>query len=166
MSAITQIQHEDKIVCFTLAHEMFGVPISMVHEIIRPAAITAMPRSPDYVKGVLNLRGKIIPVVDLRKRFGLEEAEETKETRIVVVGVGGLTVGMVVDGVSEVLRIRAEDIEPPSPIIATVDSEYIRGVGKVEGRLIILLDTEMILSHQDKEHLSLAANDSVKDLIE
>ena len=140
---------ENQLVVFDLAHEHYGVDISAVEGIIKMQAITAVPRAPQFVEGVTNLRGKILPVIDLRKRFGLSSEEATKDTRIVVVeipataseaGATGATVGIVVDGVSEVLRVSQEAIEPPSPIVTTVDSAFIRGIAKVDDRLVILLD--------------------------
>lgn len=166
METAARTFYEEKLVCFELMGEVYGVPISMVQEIIRMQTITEIPRAPEYVEGVINLRGKIIPVVDLRKRFGLGFGEHSKNTRIVVVKVSDVTVGMVVDAVSEVLRLREEDIEPPSPIVASLDAEYIKGVGKIEGKLIILLDTEKILTHQDKAHLSLMSPDHSRGLLE
>ena len=166
MDVAAKSYYEEKLVCFELAGEVFGVPISMVQEIIRMQEITEIPRAPEFVEGVINLRGKIIPVIDLRKRFGLGAGEQTKNTRIVVIKVGEITVGMVVDAVSEVIRLNDEDIEPPSPIVASLDAEYIKGVGKIESKLIILLDTEKILSHQEKAGLHLATSDIPAGLIE
>ena len=105
------------------------------------------------MEGVTNLRGKVLPVIDLHKRFGLVGVEATKDTRIVVVEMNGTTVGIVVDAVSEVLRISPEAIEPPSPIVTTVDSAFIRGIAKTKDRLIILLDLGKVLSSQEKIEL-------------
>lgn len=150
MASLARIDWGEKLVSFALMGEVYGVPISMVQEIIRMQPITQIPRAPEYVEGVINLRGRIIPVIDLKRRFGLGCAEQTKNTRVVVVTVGNITVGLVVDAVSEVLRLKEQDIEPPSPIVSSVDAEYIRGVGKTGDKLIILLDTEKILSHDEK----------------
>lgn len=144
---------EEQLVIFELANEVYGVDISRVQEIIRMTTITRLPRAPEFVEGVINLRGKVIPVVDLKKRFGLEQGDRTKASRIVVVDVGDHTIGMVVDAVSEVLRVPTEAVEPPSPVVTTIESDYIRGIAKLESRLIILLDLDKVLSWEDKRKL-------------
>ncbi|RMF02180.1 MAG: chemotaxis protein CheW [Chloroflexi bacterium] len=149
---------ENQIVVFKLGREFYGVEIAAVEGIIKMQAITSVPKSPEFVEGVTNLRGTVLPVVDMRKRFGLPAAEETKETRIIVVEMNGLTVGMVVDAVNEVLRVPVEDIEPPSPMVATVDSAFITGIAKVSDRLIILLDLAKVLTlHEQAELTALPA---------
>ena len=145
---------ENQLVVFDLAREHYGVDIAAVEGIIKMQAITVVPQAPAFVEGVTNLRGKVLPVVDLRRRFGLPAAEATKETRIVVVEMNGVTVGIVVDGVSEVLRVEPEAIEPPSPIVTTIDSAFIRGIAKVDQRLIILLDLAKILSLGEQANLA------------
>ncbi|MCG0277927.1 MAG: chemotaxis protein CheW [Thermanaeromonas sp.] len=142
-----------QLVVFQLAGETYGVDINHVHEIIRLQPITEVPRTPDFIEGVINLRGRIIPVIDLHKRFGLPPAEATNNTRIMVVEVGGMTVGMIVDAVSEVLRLPEENIEPPPPIIKGVDVAYLKGVGKWEDKLIILLDLDRVLKENEQEEL-------------
>ncbi len=137
---------EKQLVVFDLAAEAYGVDISSVREIIRMQEITQVPRTPEFVEGVINLRGKVIPVVDLRKRFGFEAEEATKDTRIVVVDIGGQDIGVVVDAVTEVLRVSADAVEPPSSVITTADSEYLLGIVKLSTRLIILLDLQQALS--------------------
>jgi len=144
---------EEQLVIFELANEVYGVDIGRVQEIIRMTTITRLPRAPEFVEGVINLRGKVIPVVDLKKRFGLQESERTKASRIVVVDVGDHTIGMVVDAVSEVLRVSSSSVEPPSPVVTTIESDYIRGIAKLEGRLIILLDLDKVLSWDEKRKL-------------
>ena len=145
---------ENQLVVFDLAREHYGVDIAAVEGIIKMQAITVVPQAPAFVEGVTNLRGKVLPVVDLRRRFGLPAADATKETRIVVVEMNGVTVGIVVDGVSEVLRVEPEAIEPPSPIVSTIDSAFIRGIAKVDQRLIILLDLAKILSLGEQANLA------------
>ena len=145
---------ENQLVVFDLAREHYGVDIAAVEGIIKMQAITVVPQAPAFVEGVTNLRGKVLPVVDLRRRFGLPAADATKETRIVVVEMNGVTVGIVVDGVSEVLRVEPEAIEPPSPIVTTIDSAFIRGIAKVDQRLIILLDLAKILSLGEQANLA------------
>lgn len=148
------IDTEEQLVAFDVAGEIYGIDIANVQEIIRLPTITKIPRAPRFVEGVINLRGHIIPVIDLRKRFDIPEAEPTKESRIVVVQVGDFTIGMRVDAVTEVLRIRSDSIEPPSSIVTGTDSAFLRGVGRLsqdgeEETLIILLDTQAIISRQD-----------------
>lgn len=137
---------EHQLVIFKLAGENYGVEIAAVEGIIKMQAITKMPHTPPFVEGVTNLRGAVLPVIDMRKRFGVTVQAETKDTRIVVVEIDGLTVGMIVDAVNEVLRVPAEDIEPPSPMVTTIDSAFITGIAKVADRLIILLDLRKILA--------------------
>ena len=144
---------ENQLVIFMLAKEHYGVRIAAVESIIKLQPITAVPCSPAFVEGVTNLRGRILPVIDLRKRFNLPAEESTKDTRIVVVEMNSTLVGMIVDAVSEVLRAPAESIEPPSPIMTTVDSAFITGIAKVGERLIILLDLEKVLSPEEKADL-------------
>mgnify|MGYP001415184946 CR=1 FL=1 len=145
---------ENQLVVFDLANEQYGVDIAAVEGIIKMQTITVVPRAPQFVEGVTNLRGKVLPVIDLRKRFGLPRGEVTKDMRIVVVEMGGATVGIVVDGVSEVLRVSEEAIEPPSPIVTTVDSSFIRGIAKVNERLVILLDLGRVLSLQEQQDVA------------
>ena len=133
-----------QLVTFFLGEEVYGIDILAVQEIIRMQSITEIPRTADYVEGVINLRGKVIPIIDLRKRFSLTISEETKDTRIVVVEIENKVIGMIVDGVSKVLRLSASLVEPPSPIIGGVDSNYIRGVGKIDDQLVVLLDLTKI----------------------
>ena len=133
-----------QLVTFFLGEEVYGIDILAVQEIIRMQAITEIPRTAEYVEGVINLRGKVIPIIDLRKRFSLPVEDETKDTRIIVVEIESKVIGMIVDGVSKVLRLNANLVEPPSPIIGGVDSNYIKGVGKIDDQLVILLDLTKI----------------------
>lgn len=148
---------ERQLVVFQLGAELYGVEIARVHEIIRLVTITRVPRSPSFVEGVINLRGRIIPVVDLRRRFGLAIAAHTRATRIVVVELGDQVIGMVVDGVSEVLSVQDSIVEPPSPVVAGIDSEYLRGIAKLPDRLVILLDLDRILAREERRALEAAA---------
>ncbi len=134
-----------QLVSFNIGSEEFGVDILKVQEINRMVDITRVPQAPTYVEGVINLRGKVTPIIDLRKRFNLEVKEYDKNTRIVVVDISGTIMGMVVDSVSEVLRLPAGMIEPPPEIAAGVNSEYIRGVAKLEDRLLIFLDLSKVI---------------------
>ena len=152
--AVDTALKEKQLVVFDLASESYGVDIGAVREIIRMQEITRVPRAPDFVEGVINLRGKVIPVVDLRKRFGLAVGEENKDNRIVVVDIGGQDIGVVVDAVTEVLRIPAGAIEPPSSVITSADFEYLLGIVKLADKMIILLELESVLSEKEKDLLS------------
>jgi purine-binding chemotaxis protein CheW len=143
---------ERQLVVFDLAGEVYGVSIETVREIIRMQAVTYVPDAPDFVEGVINLRGRVIPVVDVRKRFGLTVTEATAESRVVVVDIGGEDIGVIVDAVTEVLRIGEDSVEPTSSLVTTADSYYIEGIAKVDDRLMILLDIERALG-QDAEAL-------------
>ncbi|EGJ51042.1 chemotaxis protein CheW [Desulfocurvibacter africanus] len=143
-----------QLVTFSIGDEEFGVDILKVQEIIRTMEITRVPRAPAFVEGVINLRGKVIPIIDLRKRFGLQARGHDKNTRIIVIEISNMIVGFVVDSVSEVLRIPASTVEPPPPMVAGLESEYISGVGKLEDRLLILLDLNRLLSREERSVLS------------
>ena len=136
---------EEQLVTFSLGSEEFGVDIMLVQEIIRITPITRVPNSPPYVEGVINLRGNVIPVVSLRNRFGMEPVEDTDLSRIIVLQVENKVFGIRVDAVTEVLRLNDTSIEPPPPVALGMDSHYIRGVGKIGERLLILLDLEHII---------------------
>ena len=142
-----------QLVTFSTGDEEFGVDILKVQEIILPMAITKVPKAPEFVEGVINLRGKVIPVIDLRRRFGLKSKPQDKYTRIIVIEINEMIVGFVVDSISEVLRIPASTVEPPPPVVAGLESEYISGVGKLADRLLILLDLDRLLSKEDQEAL-------------
>ncbi len=141
------------LVTFRLGDEEYSVDILRVQEIIRHTELTRVPKAPGFVDGVINLRGKVIPVLDLRKRFGLDAIEKTNETRIIVVDINDKTVGFKVDAVSEVLRLPADTVEDAPEILTDADSGYIKGVGKMEGRLIILLEVSKILTTSEKDGL-------------
>src|SRR6266851_6574013 len=148
---------ERQLVVFQLGAELYGVEISRVHEIIRLQAVTRVPHAPAFVEGVINLRGKVIPVVDLRRRFGLPLADHTRASRIVVVEIGDQVVGIVVDGVSEVLRVNKGTIEPPSPVVAGIESDYLHGIAKLPERLVILLNLDRVLARDERRALETAA---------
>ncbi len=147
-----------KYLTFKLDGEEYGLEILKVREIVKIIDITSVPQMPGYVKGVVNLRGKVIPVIDLRLRFGLSEAEYNDETCIIVVNVG-TEMGVVVDTVQEVLDITDQQIEPPPSVGAHVDTEFILGMGKVGDRVKILLDIECVLSNEEREALEALAED-------
>ncbi|NOS99861.1 MAG: purine-binding chemotaxis protein CheW [Phycisphaerales bacterium] len=146
----------NQIVGFRLADEEYGVDIMRVQEIILLGEITKIPEVPDFICGLINLRGHVIPIVDLRKRFDLPVRDNTEHTRIIVVNVKNKTIGMVVDAVNEVLRINAEQIEPPPSSIAGIDHAYIRGLVKFDDKLLILLNIEQILTAEEQERAASA----------
>ncbi|SHJ91860.1 purine-binding chemotaxis protein CheW [Desulfatibacillum alkenivorans DSM 16219] len=143
-------EHEGKYLTFTLAEEEYGIGILKIREIIGMMPVTTVPQTPDFVKGVINLRGKVIPIVDLRLRFGMGSMEYTERTCIIVVEIASenvtVQIGIVVDSVSEVLNIRAEDIEPPPTFGTKLNTEFILGMAKMEGGVKILLHIDQVLS--------------------
>lgn len=142
-----------QLVSFNIGEEEFGVDILKVQEINRMVEVTRVPNAPEYVDGVINLRGKVIPIIDLRRRFGMPRKEKDKNSRIIVVELTGKVLGFVVDAVSEVLRIPSSVTEAPPSIIAGIKAEYITAIGKLENRLLILLDLERVLSVDEAEEL-------------
>ena len=140
-----------KYLTFALAEEEYGLEILKVREIISMSEITSVPKTPEYVKGVINLRGKVIPVIDLRLKFVMEEATYTDETCIIVVDVNGVEMGIIVDHVSEVLDIAAGDIEDAPEFGASVDIDFIIGMGKAQGRVTILLDISKVIGARELE---------------
>lgn len=143
-----------QLVSFFIGEEEFGVDILYVQEINKMLHVTKVPYAPDYVNGVINLRGRVIPVMDLRLRLGMPRKEPDKNTRIIVMEVNDKTVGFSVDSVNEVLRIPQDVTEAPPSLAMGVNSEFIKSVGKLEDRLLILIDLEKILSQEANVHLS------------
>ena len=150
-------EREGKYLTFTLAEEEYGIGILKIKEIIGMMPITSVPQTPEFVKGVINLRGKVIPIIDLRLRFGMEEMEYTERTCIIVVEIqshsGTIMIGIVVDSVSEVLNIKGEDIEDTPAFGKKLNTEYILGMAKMEGGVKILLDIDRVLSTEEIEAL-------------
>ena len=146
-------EREGKYLTFTLAEEEYGIGILKIKEIIGMLPITSVPQTPDFVKGVINLRGKVIPVIDLRLRFGMGEIDYTERTCIIVVEIDGQTgtvlIGIVVDSVSEVLNVKGEDVEDTPTFGTKLDTEYILGMAKMEGGVKILLDINRVLSGEE-----------------
>lgn len=149
--------NDHQIVAFQLGDEVYGVDISIIHTVIIPQAITEVPRTQKYVKGVMNLRGQIVPVLDLRLRLDLAESSrhDSKSARVVIVDTEGITAGLIVDAVSEVITLKHDDIQPPSGLVASKDTEFITGIGRIpkdlnkpgsEERLILLIDIYKILT--------------------
>lgn len=140
---------EHQLVVFELGKEHYGVDISAVESIIKMQPITVVPHTPSFVEGVTNLRGSVLPVIDLRKRFGLALDDISKNSRIVVIALGKTKVGMIVDAVSEVLNVAEDAIEPPPPMVTSLDTTFIIGIAKIESKLVILLDLSKVLSLQE-----------------
>lgn len=142
-----------QLVGLRIGRETYGVPIAIVREIVRVPEITAVPNAQEFVEGVINLRGKIISVVDLRKRFGGSTSENGKKNRVVVVELENRTVGLIVNAASEVLKIPPSEIEPPGSVFPEGEIDYVTGVGKLDGRLVILLDLNKVLKTNELRHL-------------
>lgn len=140
---------EGKYLTFVLGDEEYGIDITKVKEIIGVMGVTHIPRTPAFIKGVINLRGKVIPIVDLRLKFGMEEIPHTRETVFIVVEESGMLMGVVVDTVREVLNIHEAEIEPPPQFGTKLNTEFILGMGKVQGKVKILLDIDKALSAEE-----------------
>jgi purine-binding chemotaxis protein CheW len=151
------MEKELQVVGFRIGEETFGVRIGSVREIVRVPEITSVPNAQDTIEGVINLRGKIIPVIDLRKRFGRSEIQPDKKSRILVVELDSKLVGLIVNSASEVLKIPPSEIESPGSVFADGESSYVTGVGKLKGRLIILLDIAKLLHRPEFKKLEEAA---------
>ena len=147
----SQSRQEEHVVIFRLANEFYALDIQAVQEIVRMQTITSIPGADPWVEGITNLRGRVVPVLDLRVRCGVAAAEPTTETRIVVVSGHGGMVGLIVDAVSEVLRIPADQVEPPNAIVSVPANSYLRGIAKLEDRLISLMDLEGVLPSPQSE---------------
>jgi purine-binding chemotaxis protein CheW len=156
--------NEIQLVVFDLASEHYGFDIADVREIMRMQNITKVPGAMSYVEGVINLRGKVLPVLDLRKRLGLTVSEQTEESRIVIIDVAEGEVGVIVDAVTEVLRVRNSAIDTPSSMVMQGNADYLRGIAKLADRLIILLDLSKLLSSKaDVEAISRVLSESAKE---
>lgn len=143
---------EIQVVMFSLANEEFAAKTNQIREITKMIEITKMPKAPSFIEGVMNLRGQVIAVIDLAKQLGLPTSEWGEETRNMVVDMDGNIVGMIVDTVTEVLKISTENIDPTPPLIESrIDTRYIEGIGKLEDRLFVLLDLKKVLSLEEVE---------------
>jgi purine-binding chemotaxis protein CheW len=147
-------QEVNQFVEFKLGDEVYGVNILQVKTIERMMPITRVPKTPPFVEGVINLRGEIVPVIDLKKRFDLPHTETTENTRIIIVTVEDITVGMIVDSATEVIQLSKDDIEPAPDMAGGIDSSFLDGVGKLDDKLIILLNMSKILKPQELDQLS------------
>jgi len=139
-----------QLVSFHLADETYGVEITTIREIILMCDITKVPQTPHYIEGLINLRSSVIPVMDLRTFFGIERGELNDHSRIMVINVGDRTMGVVVDGVDEVLRIQRDQIAPPPPAVASLGRDYLNGLVRLEDQLLIMLDIEKILGKESE----------------
>ncbi len=155
----SELNDEFQLVSFRLAQEEYGIEITNVQEIILMGEITRVPQTLPYIMGLINLRSTVIPIVDLRLRFGLTQEESTDETRIMVVNVLDKTLGIVVDSVSEVLRVARKQISPPPPTISGLGKEYLTGLIKFEDRLLILLEISKILGEEGAAAVESLANE-------
>jgi len=148
----SQSMDEEHLVIFSLGKELYGVTIHAVESIIKLQAITQVPRTAAFILGVTNLRGTVVPVLDLRIRFNLSHSEDTANTRIVIVNSEGSKVGIVVDEVTEVLKVSRNTIQPPPPLSTTIESAFISGIARIDDRLVILLDLEKVLASSSRQH--------------
>ncbi|SET41100.1 purine-binding chemotaxis protein CheW [Salinibacillus kushneri] len=145
---------DEKVIVFQLKNEEYGVPVDVVGSIERMMQVTRVPGTPKFVKGVMNLRGVVTPIIDLRERFEIEPAEYDDRTRIIIVSMDDKVVGMIVDSANDVIDVSSEAIEPPPEVIGSVDVDYIRGVANLESRLLILLNIEKVLSREELNDIS------------
>lgn len=148
-----EIVGEVKVIIFRLEDEEYGVEVNQVKSIEKLEHITRVPRTPSFVKGVINLRGVITPIINLRNRFGLEETEYTESTRVIIVAVGELEVGLIVDAANDVIDLSVDAIEPPPEVVGGVEAAYLRGVAKLEKRLLILLNLDRVLNTEEIKQL-------------
>jgi purine-binding chemotaxis protein CheW len=146
---------DKQLVIFELGGEAYGVDIAIVEGIVKMQAITRMPHAPEYVEGVTNLRGSVLPVINLEKRFGIPPLQETHDTRIMIILMGGTKVGMIVDSVSEVLMIDESMVEPAPSLVSSTKTEFITGIAKIGTRLVMLLDLVRVFSAEDPDSLPL-----------
>jgi purine-binding chemotaxis protein CheW len=147
------IVEEIKVIVFRLKDEEYGVEVNQVKSIERLEHITRVPRTPHFVKGVINLRGVVTPIVDLRRRFGIEETAYNETTRVIIVAVGEVEVGLIVDSANDVIDIPVNAIEPPPEVVGGIEAVYLRGVAKLDRRLLILLNLDKVLNTEEIKQL-------------
>jgi len=159
-ATIARLETEElrQFISFSVGQEEYGLELLRVKEVIRVREITWLPKAPSFVKGIINLRGDVIPIVDLRDKFGLAASAETAQTRVIVVEVSGQLVGMVVDSASQVVRIPTAQIDPPPPVLGGFSQDFITGVGKLEDKLVILLNVDSLLTREEQNALSAIAD--------
>lgn len=149
MSDNVVLSNERQLILFSLGKGSYGIPIENVFEIKKMEEITVVPKAPKFIEGVINLRGNVVPVVDLRKRFGMDKAEVTKKTKIIIVDVKKRQFGLIVDAVAEVVTLSNDQIEPSLPTVSGLKAEFINGIGKLNDKLIIILDISRILQSSE-----------------
>ncbi|GGA62887.1 chemotaxis protein CheW [Ornithinibacillus halotolerans] len=150
---MSEIGSEKKVIVFQLKDEEFAVSVQQIGSIERIQPITRVPNTPEFVKGVINLRGVVTPIIDLRSRLGIEETEYSDSTRIIIVFLDEMEVGLIVDAANDVIDIPTSSIEPTPEVIGAVNEDYIEGVAKLENRLLILLDLRKILTNNEINEL-------------
>jgi purine-binding chemotaxis protein CheW len=138
-----------QIVCFKIGNEEYGIDILQVQEILKLPKVTKLPKSKAYIMGVIDLRGKVLPIVDLSRRFGIESNKLTENSRAIVVNIGGKRVGLGIDSVSHVIKINANDIEPPPPVVRGISGKYIVGIAKMEDGFVVILDINQMFSTEE-----------------
>ncbi|MCU0846930.1 MAG: chemotaxis protein CheW [Spirochaetes bacterium] len=138
-----------QIVCFKIGVEEYGIDILQVQEILKLPSVTKLPKSNPYIMGVMDLRGKVIPIVDLSIRFGIRSGKDQKKTRAIVVDIGGKQVGLAIDSVSHVIKVNSGEIEPPPPVVKGISGKYIVGIAKLEGGFVVILDIHKIFSSDE-----------------
>ncbi|WP_184662767.1 chemotaxis protein CheW [Texcoconibacillus texcoconensis] len=148
-----ETMNDMKVIVFQLKNEEYGVAVEQVRSIERVQHITRVPRTPDFVKGVINLRGVVTPIIDLRSRFNIEEVDYSDSSRVIIVSVGEMDVGLIVDNANDVIDIPANAIEPPPEVVGGLEAEYLRGVAKLEKRLLILLNLDKVLNPEEIQDL-------------
>ncbi|NNG67107.1 chemotaxis protein CheW [Caldanaerobacter subterraneus] len=151
-----------KIVVFSLAEELYGLDIFDVHEVVKDVSITKIPETPEFIEGIINLRGKIIPVIDLKKRFGIGKRGKSKDSRIIIVEILGQKAGLIVDAVHEVITVDENSIEPPPPV-TTIDTAFVEGIAKTDDKMIIIIKLHFLFKANEKEMLLNASSEGTKE---
>lgn len=145
------VENSINLVTFKLGNNEYAIDIMQAKEIIKMEKITLIPNAPDYVEGVINLRGNIIPIVDLKKRFNLDENEGEKNTGIIIVKIDDVDMGIIIDAISKVVSIATSNIQPPPPMLSGIGQKYIKGVAKLEDKLLVVLDLEKLIVGDDDD---------------
>ena len=151
------LEDSTNLVTFRLGSGEYAIDIMQAKEIIKMEKITLIPNAPDFVEGVINLRGNIIPIIDLKKRFNLEEIEGDKNTGIIIVKIEDVDMGIIIDSISKVVSISNSDIQPPPPMLSGIGQKYIKGVGKLEDKLLVVLDLEKLFTTDEEEEETASA---------
>ena len=152
------LEDSTNLVTFRLGSGEYAIDIMQAKEIIKMEKITLIPNAPDFVEGVINLRGNIIPIIDLKKRFNLEETEGDKNTGIIIVKIEDVDMGIIIDSISKVVSISNSDIQPPPPMLSGIGQKYIKGVGKLEDKLLVVLDLEKLFTTDEEDEETTADN--------